>query len=103
MALVWTGGTGKKLEGIDAGPSTLGGWPRCGVCNKLVEEVTELSSGIDDTVRFVAHCHGEWEAVEISRQVLADMALHDLSFSGAFDFGGLAFNRKRIAERVING
>lgn len=92
MAIVWTGGIGNRLEGISAGPSTLGGWPHCGICNKPADEVTELSSGIDDTVRFVAHCHGDREAVEIPRQVLVDMAL------GSLDVGGLAFNQKRITK-----
>ena len=91
MAIVWTGGTGEKLDGIGLGPLAPGNWPQCDICHKPVDEVTECSLQADrDILQIIVRCHGEQEVVEVPKHVLVDMAL------GSLNIGGLAFTRKRI-------
>lgn len=50
------------------------GWPTCGKCNKPVDELIQVNrTSFNASMKIMAHCHGEYETIEIPDSILADM------------------------------
>lgn len=66
------------------------GWPMCAKCNKHVEELANgprLNFG--DAPTLIAHCHGEYEILEVAESIIRDIAspyeirLDGVAFAGS--------------------
>jgi len=66
--------------------------PICDVCNEPVERITYTKSHRDYSLKIVAHCHGEHEAVSVPQEVFQSVGSED---SIVFD---RAFKKQKMIE-----
>lgn len=62
----------------------LKGKPTCGRCGRPVDALTEFYDEWMRRVRYVAHCHGEREYVDVDEEVIAYLGDKGIAFGVAF-------------------
>lgn len=58
--------------------------PRCARCNREVDTLTEFYDEWMRRIRFVAHCHGESEYVDVDETTFAWLGDKGIAFGVAF-------------------